>query len=82
MLEERLQRHGELINSGITLGFITLSSSELMFSFIYCTNNYGKVYLISQGGPLKIFTHPKGGSEKIVGLGGGLRKFLYFKTNT
>ena len=23
----------------------------------------------------------KGGSEKIVGLGGGLRKFVYFKTN-
>ena len=50
MLEERLQSHGELINSGIALGFITLSSSELMFSFIYCTNNYGKVHLISKGG--------------------------------
>ena len=32
-----------------------------------------------------MFRHPKGGgggSEKIVGLGGGLRKFVYFKTNT
>ena len=33
-------------------------------------------------GASKIFRHPKGGgSEKIVGLGGGLRKFVYFKTN-
>ena len=31
-------------------------------------------------GALKIFRHPKGGSEKIK-RGGGLRKFVYFKTN-
>ena len=34
----------------------------------------------------KFLRHPKGGSEKIVGLGGGggggLRKFVYLKTNT
>jgi len=40
---------------------------------------------ILRGDP-KIFSHPKGGgrggSEKIVGLGERLRKFVYFKTNT
>jgi len=30
-------------------------------------------------GALKIFRHLKGGSEKI--RGGGLQKFVYFKTN-
>ena len=37
--------------------------------------------MILRGAP-KILTHPKGGSEKIVGLGEGLRKFVYSKTNT
>ena len=37
---------------------------------------------IEGGGAPNIFRHLKGGgSEKIVGLGGGLRKFAYFKTN-
>ena len=37
---------------------------------------------ILRGAP-KIFRHPKGGggSEKIVGLGGGLRTSVYFKPN-
>ena len=36
---------------------------------------------ILRRGP-NIFRHLKrGSSEKIVGLGGGLRKFVYFKTN-
>ena len=30
-------------------------------------------------GALKLFRHPKGGALKK--LGGGLRKFVYFKTN-
>ena len=33
----------------------------------------------------KIFTHLKrggGSSEKLVGLGGGVQKFVYFKINT
>ena len=33
------------------------------------------------GGLRKYIDTGKGGSEKIVGLGGGLRKFAYFKTN-
>ena len=37
--------------------------------------------ILSGGGALKIFRHPKGGSEKIVVLRGGLQKFVYFKTN-
>ena len=35
-----------------------------------------------EGALQKFLDTPKGGSEKIVGLGGGLRKFVYFKANT
>ena len=34
-----------------------------------------------EGGLRKFFDIQEGGSVKIVGLGGGLRKFVYFKTN-
>ena len=35
-----------------------------------------------EGGLRKFLDTRRGGSEKIVVLGGGLRKFVYFKTNT
>ena len=35
-----------------------------------------------EGGLRKFLDTRRGGSEKIVALGGGLRKFVYFKTNT
>ena len=35
-----------------------------------------------EGGLQKFLDTRRGGSEKIVALGGGLRKFVYFKTNT
>ena len=35
-----------------------------------------------EGGLRKFLDTQRGGSEKTVALGGGLRKFVYFKTNT
>ena len=35
-----------------------------------------------EGGLRKFLDIRRGGSEKIVALGGGLRNFVYFKTNT
>ena len=34
-----------------------------------------------EGGLQEILDTEKGGSEKIVGLGGGVQKFVYFITN-
>ena len=57
----------------------------------FCLKNFklGKVHLIWQvrgmkilreGGLQKFLDTREGASEKIVGLGGGHRKFVYFKT--
>ena len=35
-----------------------------------------------EGGLRKFLDTRRGGNEKIVGLGGGLPKFVYLKTNT
>ena len=37
--------------------------------------------ILRGGGAPKIFRHPKGELLKTVGLGGGLRKFVYSKAN-
>ena len=46
------------------------------------TRGGGRYENIGGGGLRKFLDTRKGGSEKIVGLGRGLRKFVYFKTNT
>ena len=60
-----------------------------MFFLQFCIreslfNRQGRMKILRGGrGGSKNFYTPEGGdSEKIVGLGGGLLKFLFFKTNT